>query len=314
MLTRKTVLLAGKETTYGTDPAMTGSNGLLAWDVDVDITGDVLERPILRDSLSPLPHVIGMKYCSLKFKTEIKGIGLTGTVPTPNSDNGLLYQGCGYNSGVNTGTTLKFSLVSDESSVGSISFIVEIDGNWHKILGSKGNMKPVMEAGKYGYYDWEFQGIYDPVSAATVHDVAGLSENKPPICYNASFQIGGFSPVSSKAEIDIGNQIAKRDDLNATYGVRGFRITSRKGKFNFDADAVVESSNPFWGDWEGNVVDTFGIQVGSSSGNIVKFNGFFQYEQPKYGDQDGVRKYECTASLCSSDSSTQNDELTITHI
>lgn len=313
MLTRRTVILATRETTYGTDPAMTGSNAILAYDVDIDIKGEILQRDILRDSLSTMPHGIGMKDCTLTFKAELKGAGLTGTVPTQ-PEIGLLLSGCGFNTGVNTGTTLVFSLVSQESLMNSIAFKVYKDGNLHKIVGSRGTAKFVLEAGKYGLGEFSFSGLYTPVSAATIPDISGLTQNKPPIVYNSSFNIGGFSPVCSKAEIDLATTVMRRDNLNATYGVSGFRLTSRKPTLNFDADAVVESSNPFWGDWSGEIVDTFSVKIGSTAGNIVKLSGLFQYESNKYGDQEGVSKYDCTAALVSSDANTQNDELTVTII
>lgn len=314
MLTRRTVILAAKETVYGTDPALTGTNAVLAFDIDLDIKGEVLERDVLRDTLSRMPHVIGMKECALSFKTELKGVGLTGTAPTPSTDNALLYSGCGFGTGVYSGTSLVFSLVSQESQMGSIAFKVQKDGNYHKVLGARGTVKFVLAAGKYGVAEYAFQGLYDPVSAGTISDVTSLTENKPPIVYNSDFNIGGFSPVCSAAEIDVAVGVARRDSLNATYGVQAFRLTSRKPMLNFDADAVVESSNPFWGDWAGEIVDTFGVQIGSVPGNIVKFTGHFQYESNKYGDQDGVSKYDCTAALVSSSASSQDDELTITHI
>lgn len=314
MLTRRTVILAGREAIYGTDPALNGTNAILAFDIDLDIKGEVLERDVLRDTLSRMPHVIGMKECSLSFKTELKGVGLTGSAPTPSTDNALLYSGCGFDTGVVAGSTLVFSLVSQESKMHSIAFKVQKDGNYHKILGGRGTIKFTLEAGKYGIVEYAFQGLYNPVSAGTISDISSLTENKPPIVYNASFNIGGFSPVCSAAEIDLAVGVSRRDSLNATYGVQAFRLTSRKPMLNFDADAVVESSNPFWGDWEGEIVDTFGVQIGSVPGNIVKFNGFFQYEANKYADAEGVSKYDCNAALVSSSSTSKDDELTITHI
>ena len=314
MLTRRTVILAERETTYGTDPALSGTNAVLAFDIDLDIKGEVLERDVLRDTLSRMPHVIGMKECSLSFKTELKGVGLTGTVPTANTDNALLYSGCGFDTGVNSGTTLVFSLVSQESLMNSLAFKVQKDGNYHKILGARGTVKFNLEAGKYGVAEYAFQGLYDPVSAGTISDITSLTENKPPIVYNADFNIAGFSPVCSSAEIDLAIGVSRRDSLNATYGVQGFRLTSRKPMLNFDADAVVESSNPFWGDWSGEIVDTFGIKIGATAGNIIQFNGFFQYESNKYADADGVSKYDCKAALVSSSSTSKDDEVSIIHI
>jgi hypothetical protein len=308
MLTRRMVILAKQETTYGTDPAMTGANAILAYDVDLDIKGEVLERSVLRDSLSPMPHVIGMKECVLNFKTELKNCGIAPSLP----EMGVLLTGCGFDTGVVSGTTVIYSLVSAETSLNSVSFLIQKDGNSHKILGSRGSAKFSLEAGKYGVGEFSFQGIYDPVGSLAMTDIIGLHTNKPPIVYNSSFNLAGFSPVCSKLEIDLGNTIARRESLNATYGVAGFRITDRKPTMNFDADAVVESSNPFWGDWSGHIVDTFNITIGSSAGNTVKFNGIFQYESHKYGDQDGVAKYDCKSRLVSSDANTQNDELKIT--
>lgn len=311
MLTRRTVLLAARETAYGTDPAMTGSNGLLAYDVDMDIKGEVLMRDVLRDSLSPLPHVIGMKEVSLSFKTELKGNGVTGTRPNAPEIDPLLF-GCAFGTASAEGTGITYSLQSAESSIGSASIKVYMDGNLHKITGCRGTMKMTLEAGKYGVCEWEFQGLYNAVSAATIPDIAGLTQNKPPIVYNASFQIGGFSPVCSALNIDLANNVIRRDDLNATYGVDSFRISGRQGKMEFTPDAVVESSNPYWGDWSGNVVDTYSIGVGSSTGNAIDIRGYFQIETNKYGDSDGIRTYDVSASLCSSDADAQNDELNIT--
>lgn len=310
MLTRRTTIWAIKETTYGTDPAMTSSNSILAYDVDINIKGEVLKRPVLRDTLSQLPHVVGMKECEITFKTELKGAGLTGTLPNA-PENAVLFQGCGFNTGLASGTGRLYSLVSSESDLSSVSFRVFVDGNAHKILGSRGNVKLNLNAGNYGEAEWSFMGIFDPVNAATLPDLAGLGDELPPIVYNSDFQIGGFSPVCSAMEIDLGNNVVRRDSLNATYGVEGFRLTGREPKATFDADSVVESSNPFWGDWEGSVINTFGITIGSNSGNIIDVYGHFQYEQPKYGDSDGVRKYDINASLCSSSVNTQDDELYI---
>jgi len=309
MLTRRTVLWAARETTYGTDPAMTSADGLLVYDLDYTINGEKLERPVLRDSLSKLPHVIGMKDMQVTFKTELKGNGLTGTQPNrPEED--VLFSACSFNTGLLSGTGLLYSLVSDESSVGSVALRIFFDdANMHKMLGARGSVKFNLEAGKYGFAEWNLSSLYTEVISATTPAIT-VGTSVPPIVYNSSFQIGGFSPVSSAAEIDLGVNVSRRASLNSSYGVQSFRLTDRQPMLNFDADAVAESSNPFFGDWHGNIVDTFGIQVGSAAGNTVTFRGFFEYEQNKYGDQDGIQKYDCTAALVSS-SIDGNDELTV---
>jgi len=310
MLTRRTVILAEREATYGTDPAMTGTDGILAFDVDINIVGEVLKRDVMRDTLSQLPGVVGMKEVELTFKTEIKGNGLSGTgTAVPELDP--LLHGCGFATAAITGTDLSYVLQSAESSMGSTALKVYKDGNLHKITGSRGTVKAMLEAGKYGVLEFSFKGLYNAVIASTIPDLSGLSANKPPVVYNASFVIDTFSPVCSKMEIDLANGVARNDDINATYGVNSFRIASREPKASFTADAVVESSNPFWGDWSGDVVNPYSVTVGATAGNKVRLSGFMQTETNKYADADGISKYEVAAALVSSTPDTQNDELVI---
>lgn len=317
MLTRQTVLWCKRETLYGSDPAMTGTDGLLAWDVNLDIKGEQLTRDVLRDTLSPISHVIGMKEVELSFKTELKGIGAhPGTAANLAAwDFDRLISGCSFNTGTLNGTQITYALISNDSAVNSLSFYVHLGdsnaGNRHKIVGARGTVKFNLQAGKFGEAEWNFKGLYNAVIAATLPGLQGVSSLQPPIIYNSSFQIAGFSPVCSKAEIDLGVDVVRRDSLNAAAGVHSFRITGRKPKLSFDADAVVESSNPFWGDWDGSVVDTFGITIGTNAQNRIDINGYFEYIQPKYGDADGVRKFDCEAAIISSNATTGNDEITI---
>ena len=310
-LTRRTVIWVARETTLGTDPAMTSVDAILAYDLDFTVNGEKLERSVLRDSLSPLAHVNGIAETVLTFKTEIKGAGLTGTQPDA-PEIGVLLSGCGFNTGVASGTARTYTLVSAESDISSLAFRVFHDqGTVNKALGTRGTVKFTMQAGKYGVAEWEFKGLYVAVAAATVPSLSPGTDT-PPVVYNASFQIAGFSPICSQAEINLANSIVRRDDLNAVTGVHSFRLTARKPTLSFNADAVAESSNPFWGDWDGAILDTFGINCGTNAGNKIEFSGYFQYEQaPKNSDQDGVRIYDCVAALVSSIPSSSNDELLI---
>ena len=306
MLTRRTVIAVGNEATYGT--VAVGTYHILGWDVDLDVKGEILKRDIVRDSLSPIPHVIGMREIEVTFKTEIRG-NAAGSNPEMHS----LLVGCGFATGAHANTAeITYSLQSVEDAMKSTSLVLYKDGNKHSILGARGDVKFSFEAGKYGIAEWDFKGIYAAVTAVTTPDLAGVDTSKPPIVYNSSFQIAGFSPVCSKMDIGLANDVIRRDDLNATFGVKSFNITGRKPKMTFRADAVVESSNPFWGDWDGAVVDTFGVNAGSApQGQQVRFSGYFEYEKPKYADDNGQAVYDCEAALVSSDVNSQNDELTI---
>lgn len=317
MLTRQTVLWCARETTVGTDPAMTSTNALLAWDVDISINGEELVRDILRDTISPLASVIGIKDCELSFKTELRGIGAhPGTAANLAAfELDRLLSGCSFNTGTINGTSITYALVSNDSSMNSLSFYVHIGdtnaGNRHKVTGGRGSVKFTLDAGKFGIAEWNFKGLYNAVVAATLPGLAGVSSLKPPIIFNSSFNIAGFSPVCSSAEVDMGVDVSRRDSLNAAAGVHSFRITDRNPKLTFNLDAVVESSYSQWSNWEADVVSTFAVTVGTNAQNRIDFTGYFKNVQPKYGDSNGIRTYEVEGQLVSSNSTTGNDELSI---
>lgn len=310
MLTRRTVIRHGLEATAGTDPAIGVFGELLAWDVDLDIRGEMLERSIMRDTLSPMAPALGMKDVGVTFKTELKA-GDPGSVPEMDT----LLDACGFGTAAHTGTApIIYSLKSKDLDIRSASLLVYKDGNMHKVTGARGTVRFVMETGQFGVCEWDFQGMYNAVVAITIPDLSSVSLEEPPIVYASEFSIGGFSPVTNSLTVDVANNVIRRGDLHATYGVKEYRITGRTPKMEFNADAVLESSNPFWGDWQGTVIDTFAVVIGSSvgHGHEVQFKGHFQLDSNKYNDADGVSQYDCVASLISSDANSKDDELTVT--
>ena len=83
-LTRRCVILAKQETTYGQDAGPDGSNGLLVeMTPEVSPEGDKIERNFVRDTLSPIGHVIGTKQVPLNLSVEAKGGGIDGTLQPP---------------------------------------------------------------------------------------------------------------------------------------------------------------------------------------------------------------------------------------
>ncbi|QAZ66769.1 phage tail tube protein [Solidesulfovibrio carbinolicus] len=92
-LTRKAVVLAKVEETYGQPPAMEAKNGVLVNNgVDVEPTGEKVKRDVVRRTFSPAGAVIGAKKIIFKATVELRGGGLdaTGKVLPPDSEPFLL--------------------------------------------------------------------------------------------------------------------------------------------------------------------------------------------------------------------------------
>jgi len=76
LLSRKAVVQAAIEDTYGTEKALTLNDGILVEDPDYSVDVETLERNFTRNDLSPLASVTGRKLASMTFTTELRGNGL----------------------------------------------------------------------------------------------------------------------------------------------------------------------------------------------------------------------------------------------
>lgn len=114
-------------------------------------------------------------------------------------------------------------------------------------------------------------------------------DTKPPLFQNSGSTVDSYSPVFSKIEFDLGNQVQRRDDANATKGVRGFLIVARDSKLTIDPESTTEGVNPVWTDLEESKSRTITAKVGSATGN--KFQGTFSAvsQAVSFGDRSNIR-------------------------
>lgn len=97
-LTKKAVVLAKKETTFGVDPTPSASTDAIEIsEPSFQIDPQILERNNVADDLSPFANIVGRKQATMTFTAELKGNGLQ------NSGNladapvlAKLLEGCGY--------------------------------------------------------------------------------------------------------------------------------------------------------------------------------------------------------------------------
>ena len=98
LLTRRAVVLVGIESTYNTDPGLSPStDAVLVSTPDYKTTNTVLERNFVRQSLSPLGHIIGRKLAMMDFGMEFRSNGLTQSGSLGNECIlGRMLRACGY--------------------------------------------------------------------------------------------------------------------------------------------------------------------------------------------------------------------------
>ncbi len=308
MLTRRTVILAKNETSYGTDPVPTpAANAILVSDVAVKPTGEVVKRDFIKSSLSQLQFLRGQRQVEVSFKTELKGTGTKGVLPAYGWE-GALFRACGMSETIAANTSIVYAPVS--TGFESVALYVYKDGVFHKILGCRGSVKLTFEVGKHPMAEWKFKGLYiSPTDTAPAAQT--LSPVRPPIVMNAALSLGAYAAIAEKIEIDLNNTISERKSIGSATGIVGFEITGREPQGSLDPEAVTEATHPFWGNWESAAAVALVLgPIGTASGNIVQVNApKMQYKEVTYGDRNGIVSYSVPFALAMNSG---DDELTIT--
>jgi len=306
MLTRKTVVLAKIESTYGVDPVPTPSaNAIAVSDLDIRPAGGMVERNILRGTLSPARFAMGTKSIEVGFRTEMKGSGTRGALPAWGWE-GVLFRACGMSETINAGVDVVYTPASGGFS--SCTLHVYRDRLFHKITGCRGSVKLIVEVGRPALAEWKFKGLYDAPADASV-SAPVFSAILPPVAAPAGFTIGGFEPVAEKLELDLNNTLAERKSMAAANGVAGFEITGRKPQGSFDPETVVEATHPFWGNWASAAPLALNLSMGSAEGNRFSIEApALQYRDFSSEDRDGRALYQVPFSLATDNS---DDELVI---
>ncbi len=307
MLTRKTIVLAKLESTYGIDPApVPSADTILVQDLELRPSGDAVERNCLKGSLSPLQFRRGSKSVELSFKTEMKGTGNKGVIPAWGWE-GVLFRACGMSETIEPETSIVYAPVSNLFD--SCTFYVYRDRIFHVITGCRGTLSLIIEAGKMALAEWKFKGLYlSPVDATPAPQA--FSRIHPPVAVQTSFTIGGYSPVVQKLELALNNTVVERRSLTAQNGIAGFEITGRAPNGSFDPEAAPESSHPFWSNWENAPAMALSLAVGTAPGNRFLIEApALQYREMGYSDKEGRSVYQVPFSLAMDDG---DDELTVT--
>lgn len=308
MLTRKTVILAKIEETYGTDLVPTVSaNAILAKDVNIRPIGEIIERDFIKGSLSRLPFLRGVRHVEISFATEMKGTGERGTLPAWGWE-GVLFRACGMQESVTSATKIEYLPVSNAFE--SCTLYVYKHGIFHKVTGCRGSFRLRFEVGKFPSVEWTFKGLFTAPADSTP-GAQTFSSVKPVPCLGSAFSVGSYQGIIQALEIDLNATVSERKSINSATGIIGFEVTDRQPQGSFDPEVVTEATYGFWTKWASASGEALSIgPIGTESGNIINVTApALQFRDITYGDRAGQLTYEVPFALAMSSG---DDELKIT--
>lgn len=306
MLTKKTVILAKSEVTYGTDPTpASGDDAIEAYDVNVEISPEMKERNPGNSDLSMFPEARGKTMVNVSFSTYLKGSGSVALPPRL----APLFKACFTDETINSGTSVEYAPAS--SSPGSCTIYAYLDGILHSITGCVGNVEIDLTAGEFGIATWTFQGLYAiPTDQAIVDPT--FDSPDPEVVKGCTMTIGSYSAIIEKLTLNLNNVIANRPDYNQTEGYKGFAVTGRNPEGTMTVEAVLRAtSNADFVDYFHNrTVKALSFALGATAGNILTITADKTYNRaPKWVDREGVRVYEIPFQIARDSG---NDEIVFT--
>ena len=312
MLMRRRVMAAKIEVTPGTAESLAaGDAAFNVFESTMNPERDFEER-IGQGVMSPLPGTLGAKGGTASFKVELSGSGSVGT-PTP-AWASVFLPAVGMVSTVsNVYHPESKHPESPSANTKTLTIAVYEDGKHKMLRGAMGTAVITFTAGKPVMVEFTFTGIWVAPS-----DVALLAPDYPsvipPRFVSAGVTIAAWSPKIAELAIDLGNEVALREDANDPSGFCTAIISTRRiiGTLNPEASLVAENDQDAI--WDAGTEQALAIALGGSSanGNTVAIAApKLQWSNVQEGERNGAVTDELEFQLNRS-ADAGDDELTIT--
>ncbi|MGR3177237.1 MAG: phage tail tube protein, partial [Candidatus Anammoxibacter sp.] len=194
LLTKRTLIQAKIESTYGTDSVpVTGTDDIEVMQ-DPTYTPNVtlIERNVVRESLSPAAPRVGKKLFDISFQMELKSSG-TSNAGTSGDEPQLdaLLRACGMAVTLQVAVSVDYDPVS--TAFESITIYAYLDGLLHKFTGCYGTWSLDMNAGEAGIFTFNFTGLYNEPTDVTFPSGAVFESTLPPFGENMTWNFGAFT-------------------------------------------------------------------------------------------------------------------------
>lgn len=290
MLTRKQIVLAKIETTYGTDPTPDGSSVVrttsdLTW---VPYAGATQTRDRLHDTFGADAEVNVGPNASLQFPVPLAGSGAAGTAPS----FGPLLRACGMSETLNAGIDVTYQPVSE--GMESVALYYFMDGVRQVMLGARGTVVLNMNAGEFPTAQFTFTSLYNrPTAQPSPATTLGNQADEIPVNkQNTTGSVHGFAACMAGMSLDVGNTVTYRNQINC----QSIALTERAATGQTTIDAPDMASKDYFAALESHAGITTGaiaVTHGATAGNIVEVSGpEAQLSNMSIGDSDGIAQYQ----------------------
>lgn len=172
------------------------------------------------------------------------------------------------------------------------------DGVRKLLKGCRGKVKFGFKSGEPVLLDFDFQGVEAGVSDLSFLADVTYENTKPPVFLSALFSVDAYSAKIGEMDIDVGNTLAVRDDVNDPRGILSFAITGRSVSGSFNPEMVSCAAHDFHSKWFSGSEMVIDFTIGQTAGNKFRFYvPKAQYTKVDDEDRDGLSIAKSTFSL-----------------
>jgi hypothetical protein len=285
LLTRKRLILAKAEATYGTDPTPTGSaNAILVRNLNiVPLQSDIVQRELIRPYLGNYEQLLAQTRVQVTFEVELAGSGAAGTAPA----YGPVLKACGLSETVVATTSVTYVPVS--SSFSSVTIYFYQDGIRHIVTGARGTFTLNGQVGAIPTIAFTMTGIYNAPTDTALATPTYANQATPLIFKNGnttSFSAFSYSGALQSIDLNIGNEIVYRELIGGTKEVL---ITDRKPAGTLSIEAVLLATKNYFTVSTGSTTGSISFQHGTTAGNIATLTmAQSDLADASYADMNGI--------------------------
>lgn len=285
LLSRKRLILAKTESTYGTDSVPAGTDAVLVRSLDVTpLEADVVSRDLIRPYYGNSDQLLANTRVRCSFEVELAGSGTAGTAPRYDA----LLKACGMAATIVASTSVTYAPVS--ASFSSCTIVYNVDGVQHKLTGARGTVSMNCQLGQIPVLQFEMTGIYN-APTDTAAPAVTYSNQATPLLFKegntSAFQFFSYSGCLSAVSFNLANQIVYRELIGCTKEVL---ITDRKPAGEVMIEAPTIATKDYFTLSLGSATGNLTFLHGTTAGNRVTFTASqVDVTQPSYSDQDGIQ-------------------------
>lgn len=304
--TRKRVILAKIETTYGTDASPTGAaNAILVRSVSVTpLAGEDIERQLIRPYYGNAQRIAGEKFVELEVQVELAGSGTAGAAPAWSP----ILRGCGFAETVDAGVDVTYNPITGGEE--SLTCYVHRDGVLHKFTGGRGSVAFKLDVNQIPYMTYRFQGLIAPVTNAALPaaDVSAFLTPLPVSSANTpTFTLHGASLSFSQLSIDVAAEVVRHAVVGPSTSVE---IVDRKPSGTVVVEEPPLATLNLYDKALTGALGAFALTHGTVAGNIVEITApNVGTGSPTEQDLNGVQMLSVPMTI---NPDAGNDELIIT--